>query len=69
VELEKYSIGPFTFEGKKVRMDVGVYTLSKPLEFVLPEGSLIEGVTFKPLSDSDASTEVFENAASDRVAA
>lgn len=67
----KHSIGPFTYDPATghVEMDVGVYTLTKPLGFTLPKGKTIEGVIFRPLFDDDASSHVLENASADNVAA
>lgn len=66
---QKHSIGPFTFDGSRVRMDVGIYTLRKPLEFEVCRGKTIEGVTYRPLFDSNANTAVGERTIPDAGAA
>jgi hypothetical protein len=67
-EIRKVKIGPFAYDrvSRKVRMGAGVYTFNKPLTFVLPEGSSIEGVNFEPLLDFDSGATLAHDAVSYR---
>ncbi len=69
MSIEKHSIGPFLFEKDTVTLAPGIYKLHEPIVFGVTPETKIEGTEYNPLLDSDASTAVRHDAATDYIAA